>query len=344
MLRRSPTARLNLSNNELRHPRILELHRAAIAQLHPWAANTYPDLVRYRARFAELLCVPAEQLLMSAGSDNAYLAVLGALIPRGARILTQEPNYSQLFVYADQFGLRVHTVPLEVSTSEFDVNRFRQAVRSLQPGDLLAISNPNGPAGSWWTDQEMLDLAWLAGDRGAKTLIDEAYAAFGPGGVFGAANLPPGCVVVESMSKSFGMAGGRLAFLRTLDQQAYQRLLTWNVTNPVSQLTMEIGEYLLGRADEVRVIRQELREARGHIAEAALSHGRFAPPSQGNFQVVTLASAAAATRCVGEFAEADIAVRDLARFGLPSSIRITACVEQDLNDVLTVAREAFAHG
>ncbi len=343
MLRRNPASRLNLSNNEMRHPGIMALHGDALARLQSSAANTYPDLVRYRARFAELLSVPAEQLLMSAGSDNAYLAVLGALGRPGSQVLTQQPNYSQLFVYADMFGLKVRTVPLTLDSGGFDFDHFRQAVHSLRQYDLVAISNPNGPAGSWWTDRDVLDVVRLAADRGASTLIDEAYAAYGPGGVFAAADLPSSCVVVESMSKSFGFAGGRLAFLRVPDPQTAQRLVTWNVTNPVSQLTMAHGEFLLEHSGEVTTMRHELCAGRRRIAELAESFRLWAPHSWGNFQVVVLGSEEAAARCVGDFATADIAVRDLARFGLPGAIRITTCVGDDLSKVLKIGQEAFAN-
>ncbi len=342
MLRHNIAARLNLSNNEMRHPRIIELHDDAIARLRPGVANTYPDLVRYRAGFAEQLSVPESQLLMSAGSDNAYLAVLGSLARSGSRVLTQQPNYSQLFVYAEMFGLAVESVPFDAASGGFSLDGFRCGIAKLAPGDLVVVSNPNGPTGAWWTDHDLLGLARAADQRGVTFLIDEAYAAYGPGSVFGVPSLPETCVVVESMSKSFGLAGGRLAFLRVPSMDAYQRLLTWNVANPVSQLTLEMGRSLLERADEVALIRNELCEARDSISQLAQEHGHLAPPCHGNFQSIAVGSAEAGARCTAGFAGADIAVRNLARFGLPGSVRVTACAGADLAEVLRVGGKVFA--
>lgn len=336
MLRSSPKAGLVLSNNEMRHAGIELLLKEVLATISTETLNTYPDLVAYRERLAACLGVPVAELLFSAGSDNAYLAVLGVLGAPGVRILTHRPNYSQLFAYADLLHIPVDVVPLSIGGDRASLSELIERVGELSAGDIVTLSNPNGPLGSWWSAAEVLELCRAAARRGVHTLIDEAYGRFAPETLFAADTLPERVIVVQSFSKGYGLAGARFAAIRCVDASVYDLLLRWNVANPVSHLTLELASGLLGREDRIRSLRLELNAGREAIAEAARFRGALTPQSEGNFQVVVLESHEAVASAVQAFAAADVAVRDLARFGVPSAFRVTACVGQHLERVLAV--------
>ncbi|EPH46685.1 putative Histidinol-phosphate aminotransferase [Streptomyces aurantiacus JA 4570] len=330
---------VNLANNEMRHPRVEELIRAAAARLLPEDWTSYPDYVRARAQFAELLGVPADRLLFTAGSDQTYRAVFQALTAPGTQVITQVPNYEQIFPYAALGGLSVHGVAHRPGTG-FPLPAFLDAVSRAAPGSLVTVSNPNGPTGAWWPPHDLEALVDACAARRCLLLIDEAYGAFAPATVLNLAPRRPHVVVVQSFSKAFGLAGARLAVCVCGSPEVADHIQRWNVTNPVSGPALAVAADLAGRVTEMADVYAELAASRARLRELVpeLVGGR-AEESFGNFQPVRCPDADTAARCVAGLAKRGFAIRHLVRFGLPEYIRISTADLQTTDRLITALEQ-----
>lgn len=318
--RRDPGVRVNLANNEMRHPTVSRLIAEAAARLTDADWRSYPDYAAQREHFAAELGVPPGSLLFTAGSDQTYRALLQAF--RGP-LVTQRPNYSQIFDYAALLGIPVRTVAHRPGEG-FRFEEFLAAVRSCPPGSVATVSNPNGPTGAWWPVGELTELAEECGRRRCLLVVDEAYAAFAPESFLPLAPRWPHVVVVRSFSKAYGMAGARLAVAVCGSAAVADHVQRWNVTNPVSGPALRVGADLVGRREEFAAVYAELAAARRLLAEAAPGPlGGVAEPSWGNFVPIRCPDPTEADRRVAALAARGYGIRHLGRFGLPGYLRIS---------------------
>ncbi|MFJ7257414.1 pyridoxal phosphate-dependent aminotransferase [Streptomyces sp. NPDC098085] len=314
---------VNLANNEMRHPRVEELIVEAVRKLHSAHWNSYPDYAYERSRFAEIMGVPAEQLLFTAGSDQTYLAVFRALTRPGTHLLTQLPNYQQIFPYAELAGLTVRGVDYRPGAG-FPLDALLDAVARMPPGSLVTVSNPNGPTGAWWSADELTFLVDACAERRCLLLIDETYGAFAPETVLRRAVDWPHVLVVQSFSKGYGLAGARLAVCVCGSTEVADHIQRWNVSNPVSGPSLQVAAELALRQDELRAIHAELESSRTRLREEVPGLvGGWAETSWGNFVPVRCPDQRSAARTVEGLARRGFAIRHLERFGLPKHIRIS---------------------
>jgi histidinol-phosphate aminotransferase len=342
--RRRDMGLVNLANNELHHPRLSELIREAAGTLSSRDWHAYPDYARACSAFSDLLSIPAEQVLFTAGSDHAYKAILDAFAEPGTVLISQVPNYSQLFVYAALLRVDLWPVPFAGPVG-FDLAFLLDRVGTAPPGSIVTVSNPNGPTGQWWNRDEIRQLLRRAEERRCLVVIDEAYSDFAPESLLTECLRWSHAVVLRSTSKGLGLAGGRLAVCVSSTPDVAQHLQRWNVTNPVSGPTLRIAEFLLARPRVLEEVYAEVRSAKSRLGTAVASLLSLeAAAGEGNFVVFRADSRDVAARRVDAFAGEGFAVRHLARFGLPDYFRISVRDHETTGRVIAAARRLAAAG
>ncbi|HEY4440346.1 MAG TPA: aminotransferase class I/II-fold pyridoxal phosphate-dependent enzyme [Candidatus Elarobacter sp.] len=153
---------------------------------------------------------PSSELLITAGSKLAlYLAMLALLDP-GDEVIVHEPAWLSYPEHVRLAGGVPHFVPYDVPLAELP-RRFTARTR------LVVLNNPNNPAGSVYSADELLALHRSCRERGVELLVDEAYSDFVVDGSFRSlAALVPGldgAIVVNSLSKNLGISGWRIGYL-----------------------------------------------------------------------------------------------------------------------------------
>jgi histidinol-phosphate aminotransferase len=336
--RRRSTEQVNLANNEMRHPALAPQIAEAIGSLPARAWTAYPDYALERERYGGQLGVSPGHLLFTAGSDQAYRAVLQAFAAPGRALLTQRPNYDQILPYAALTGFTVHGVDYRPGEG-FAVDEFLAAIRRLSPGSIVAVSNPNGPTGAWWPAADLSVLVEACARHQHLLVLDEAYAAYAPTQAFRQARQWPHVIIVRSFSKEFGLAGTRLAVCVCGSTRVADYLQRWNLTNPVSGPALHIGRELAASTGAFAAIHAELNESRRRLsAELPALMGGLAEPSEGNFVPVRCASPEAAAHWVAALSRCGYAIRHLAMFGLPRHLRVSAADGRTVDDLLARVR------
>ncbi|MFN8631285.1 MAG: aminotransferase class I/II-fold pyridoxal phosphate-dependent enzyme [Chloroflexota bacterium] len=94
-----------------------------------------------------------------------------------------------------------------------DLDELEAAARGAK---LIAITNPNNPAGALLDSDAIARIAVIAGREGAWILADEVYRGLdqdGPGTSPSFVDVYPRTIAIGSMSKAFSLAGLRLGWL-----------------------------------------------------------------------------------------------------------------------------------
>jgi histidinol-phosphate aminotransferase len=180
----------------------------ALEAMQAAAANTlrlYPDFeaTELREALAAHHGVKPEQVFLGNGSDEVLAHAFVALLKQAKPLLFPDVTYSFYPVWAQLFGLAFETVPLD-DAMRVRVEDYRREVGSI------VIANPNAPTGLALLRAEIVQL--LEDHPDIPVLIDEAYVDFGGESAVSLIADYPNLLVVQTMSKSRGLAGLRVGY------------------------------------------------------------------------------------------------------------------------------------
>ncbi|KAH0597522.1 hypothetical protein MHUMG1_04901 [Metarhizium humberi] len=259
-------------------PTAVEHARSSLGGLDPLGLHRYPD--PHQPELKQLLCrlrnthahtpkaIGPENLFVGVGSDEAIDALLRCFcVPGKDRILTCPPTYGMYAVSAQVNDVDLVKVPL-TPAPEFalDVPAVTAALSS-EPGIKLAyFCSPGNPTGSLLAKEHVVQVLNHPTWNGV-VVLDEAYIDFAPRDSSLAELVAeyPNLVVMQTLSKAFGMAGIRLGAAFTSPPIA--RMLNsmkapYNIASPTSALAQSaLGDRGLAvmRANRAKIVAQRER-------------------------------------------------------------------------------------
>lgn len=187
--------------------------------------NRYPDphqvefkeaIASYRntsSSFKDLNIKPlsADNICLGVGSDESIDAIIRATcIPSKDRILTLIPTYSMYSVCSDINDVEVLSCPLITDDNSFQPDT-KSVINILQIDPLiklLFITSPGNPTGAKVETERVQKI--LENWNNGLVVVDEAYIDFCGGSLAPLVNRYPNLLVLQTLSKSFGLAGIRL--------------------------------------------------------------------------------------------------------------------------------------
>ncbi|KAK0391220.1 hypothetical protein NLU13_0721 [Sarocladium strictum] len=214
--------------------------------------HRYPD--PHQEELKQLLCnlrntnhhtskpLTPENLFVGVGSDEAIDALLRAFcIPGKDRILTCPPTYGMYAVSAQVNDVSIVKVPLG-SAPEFslDVPAVMETLSNEPNIKIIYLCSPGNPT-STLIDKADVERILAHPTWNGVVVADEAYIDFAPedASLAQLAVEYPNLVVMQTLSKAFGLAGIRLGAAFT--SPAIARVLNslkapYNISSPTSAL------------------------------------------------------------------------------------------------------------
>lgn len=298
--------------------------------------NRYPDPLQQtlKGKISGLKGVAPSRIFLGNGSDEAIdLLFRGFCEPRQDQALILPPTYGMYEVSAGINDVGLIRVPLLPDFS-VDVATALQALDLHQP-KLTFLCSPNNPTANL-VDVEV--VAALAGKETGLVVVDEAYIDFSPeGSVVPLLEQFPNLVVLQTLSKAWGLAGIRLGI--ALAHEAVIAVLNkikppYNVNLLTQQVALKALEDVTGMRERVQVLLQER-----NLLGAWLQHQSFVRqvfPSDANFLLVEFHSP---HPYYHGLAERGILVRDRSSV-VPGCLRISVGTPQE-NAALVQALKAL---
>lgn len=241
----------------------------------------------------------AANLFVGVGSDEAIDALIRCFVTPGReKMLTCPPTYGMYSVSAQINDVEVVTVPLTSAPGTLDdfdlqpqlINEKLSADPSIK---LIYICSPGNPTAKCTKKTDIQKILEHPTWNGV-VVIDEAYIDFAPEDASLAewVNEWPNLVVMQTMSKAFGLAGIRLgaAFASPEVAQLLNNLKApYNISNITSQLALHALEppnLAVMRSHRTKIVQQRDRMV------AALPNipgvGRFRGSFDANFVLVEM--------------------------------------------------------
>ena len=280
--------------------------------------NRYPDPHQreLKKQLAVLKGVRPEQVFIGNGSDEAIdLAFRIFCEPGRDNAVSIAPTYGMYRVAAQTNNVEMREVPLG---PDFSLPVEALLAAADDRTKLLWLCSPNNPTGNAFPEREIEQL--LRRFEG-MVLLDEAYIDFAEGRGF----LPrlgefPNLIVLQTLSKAWGMAGLRLGLAYASEEVAalYGRVkYPYNINTLTQQAVAEtLRRNISAEIAEIRSERERLAQA---LAAGACIERIY--ESQANFLLV---KTAAPDRLYRELLAAGVIVRNRSRIrGCEGCLRIT---------------------
>ncbi|KAF2757735.1 histidinol-phosphate aminotransferase [Pseudovirgaria hyperparasitica] len=267
--------------------------------------NRYPD--PHQSTLKQLLCnlrnaklhttktLTPENLFVGVGSDEAIDALLRCFCAPGKdKILTCPPTYGMYAVSAQVNDVSIVNVPLIASENfALDVQGIKQALSEDSTIKLVYLCTPGNPTGATLPKSAIMEIVHHPTWNGI-VVLDEAYIDFSPP----EASLAewvlevPNLVVMQTLSKAFGLAGIRLgaAFTSTPIARLLNSLKApYNISSPTSQiataaLSPEHLQVMQENREKIMIQRERLLREMPKIAGV----GRFLGGTDANFLLVEM--------------------------------------------------------
>ncbi len=275
---------VRLSSNENRYAPSNAIRQAMIDVMdktYLYSPSHYKTLVN---KLAEKEGVPADHILLVSGS-NEGLRLAGLVYGRdGGEIVTGTPTYKALLSYAESFGGKIVSVPLDRDL-KYDLQAVEAKINDKT--SMVFFCNPNNPTGTIVGAEEAMSFCRRASE---KTLVfsDEAYSDY-----IEEADYPTmvplikegkNVIVSHTFSKVYGMAGVRVGYL--IARPDIVNMLKPRVMGYVNMMGLAGAVAALDDAEFYKFSLQKNNEAKETIYRVAEELGMRYVKSHTNFVFV----------------------------------------------------------
>ena len=158
-----------------------------------------------------------EHVEVTNGGAEANLLAGWTMVEPGDEVILQLPNYMQLWGVLRAIGAKVKTwnlkPDLDAGCWHADLDQLKDMITPQTK--MIALCNPNNPAGSILGETELQAIADCAAENDAWTLVDEIYH----GAELDGTTTPTmwgrhdKVIISNSLSKAYGLPGLRLGWL-----------------------------------------------------------------------------------------------------------------------------------
>ena len=296
--------------------------------------NRYPDphQKNLKRRLAEIKGVPVEKIFIGNGSDEPIDLVFRLLCePRRHNAVSIAPTYGMYKVAAAINDVQMREVQLEPG---FTLDAEKLLAATDENTRLLFLCSPNNPSGNCFPKKE---IEKVIRRFNGIVILDEAYIDFaGQPGFLSELDEYPNLVILQTLSKAWGMAGLRLglAFAQPLIVDTLSRVkYPYNINVVTQKIVLE----QLRRSPDAQIA--EIVSERGRVLEGLAKNPviRKIHPTDANFVLVEVDEPRTIyDRLIG----AGIIVRDRSRIkGCEGCLRITIGTPEENDRLLETLKK-----
>ncbi|MCH4886981.1 aminotransferase class I/II-fold pyridoxal phosphate-dependent enzyme [Acidaminobacter sp. JC074] len=168
-----------------------------------------------------------ENIIVHAGAQEPIFNCMNVLLDKGDHVITQFPIYQSLFEVAHAIGCDVSKWSLEMTENGWfmDIDKLESMIKDTTK--LIVLNSPNNPTGYTFTAKELKRIVELARKHDIYVFCDEVYKGVELDGIKRPwlADLYEKGISLGVMSKAYGLAGLRIGWLATKDEDLLGKLI-----------------------------------------------------------------------------------------------------------------------
>lgn len=252
--------------------------------------NRYPDPYQNKLRdaVAGFRNVNRDQVFMGSGSDEAIDLIIRAFCEPGKdSIIITPPTYGMYKVSAGINNNQIISVPL---SPEFQLRTEAVLGEATSSTKIIFLCSPNNPTANLLKLDDIINI--IENFHGI-VVVDEAYIDFSDQeSLVSEIRKYPNLVVLQTLSKAFGMAGTRLG-IAIAPEEIINVLLKIKAPYNINKLTAQAGLQAFDRLDEMKsTVKKILKERDRLILEFNTLQGIHKIfPTDANFILIKVQNA-----------------------------------------------------
>ncbi len=243
----------------------------------PELLRRYPDPSNLESELAERLGVNPDQVLVTAGADDAIDRACRRWLRPGRDMVLTRPTFTMFHRYAQLAGAGTNSVPWW----EGPYPVAQVAALAGENTGLMVVVSPNNPTGAVIGADELARLRAMRPEP--VLLVDAAYGEFAGTDLTPKALALPRTLVLRTFSKAWGLAGLRVGYV-VGPADLVAELRAWGQPYAVAGNSLDLVAQALqwpesGRQEALEIIRE-------HRTQLGSCLERLGVPylsSQGNF-------------------------------------------------------------
>ncbi len=251
--------------------------------------------------------IPSSMIGVGNGSDQILDIILSNFASKQTKVLTSNPTFGFFEERCKLYSIPMTALPFS-NDMKLDIKEFTKQSKNT---DILYLDSPNNPTGFQFSKN---DLQKLVKSFDGLIIIDEAYADFSNYSLASMVKSQNNLVVVQTVSKSFGLAGLRLGYFMANKQftEVFNKVLQYPY--PLSTLTIESGILALEKPQQMKDAVQIIKQERTRIIENLKKYNTFEVfDSEANF--VLFDAHGSYSRIYTALSEQGISIRKLGKIG-----------------------------
>ncbi len=251
--------------------------------------------------------MPSSMIGVGNGSDQILDLILSNFASKQTKVLTSNPTFGFFEERCKLYNIPLIAIPFS-DDMKLDIKEF---TKQLKNADILYLDSPNNPTGFQFTKNE---LQKLVKSFTGLVIIDEAYGEFSEYSLSSMVKTQNNLIVVQTLSKSFGLAGLRLGYFIASKKFTETFMNVLQYPYPVSTITIESGIYALEKSKLMTDTVSTIKIERKRIIETLQTFDAFEVfDSKANF--VLFDAHGAYKRIYFALAEQGISIRKLGKIG-----------------------------
>ena len=228
-----------------------------------------PDLLEGIAGLYENL--EPKHVIPTHGAIGANNMAISTIICPEDNMISVMPTYQQHYSIPESLGAEVRILNLNLDNHFLpDMEQLKSLVD--EKTKMITINSPNNPSGSLIPLKQMQEIVEVAKSVGAYVLCDEVYRGISEDGSYmpSIVDIYEKGVSVGSMSKIFSMAGVRLGWIATRDEELmellkerrdYDTISCGVIDDKLAALALKNKEKIYARNSEILLKNRQILDA-----------------------------------------------------------------------------------
>ena len=281
---------------------------------------------------SKFLKIPASMIGIGNGSDQILDLILANFASKNTKVITSDPTFGFFEERCKLYSIPTIKIPFS-KNMDLDISELKKKSKNA---DILYLDSPNNPTGFQFSKQTLVELAK---SFEGLVIIDEAYGAFGDYSMTNLAKNQDNLIVVQTLSKSFGLAGLRLGYFVANKQftDTFSRVIQYPY--PLNTIAIEAGIVALNKSKQMLDSAKVIKSERARIIENLKKFGTFEVfDSKANF--VLFDAKGADKRVYTALVEQGISIRKLGKIGKHQGcLRVTVGTKEMNSKFLLAIRD-----
>ncbi len=219
-------------------------------------------------RISKFVKMPSSMIGVGNGSDQILDLILSNFASKQTKVLTSNPTFGFFEERCKLYSIPLIAIPFS-NDMKLDIKDFKKQSKNA---GILYLDSPNNPTGFQFSKNEVQKLIK---SFSGLVIIDEAYGEFGDYSLSNMVKTQENLIVVQTLSKSFGLAGLRLGYFIANKKFTNVFMNILQYPYPLSTITIESGILALDKSNLMKDAVTNIKIERKRIIETLQKYDAF---------------------------------------------------------------------